>query len=376
MATDAQDLIAAGLTDAELLRMMAVAKKATPMLAASEPEIPEGESLKDGVKRILLGEGVAALKNRRIAECVISAMLGAGELLRGDDRQGRYLHKETHTLYTLASQEFGVMLRERTGLGETEDAYKFTLGQIKDLAFKQPVIPVHTMVYYNPETGEHRFCMGGARIWKRMRGGKPEQVWNGDDRILFHMNDRADETEIDFTTTGEIAWLQSVMRLGQHGELTREDQLTLVLVWTVSIMFPRKMRLILLVLGLPYSGKTSLLRLIVKTLFGRNADVTSMPAKEDGANAQLSNSDVAAWDNCDDWVAWLKVMIEVYVTGSAGTSVRTLYQTNEQTTIVPRAIIMMCAVSGTIKQEAFASRMLLSMRSRQTKDRSSARLSY
>jgi hypothetical protein len=160
---------------------------------------------------------------------------------------------------------------------------------------------VHTLAYYDPNSGTLAISDGTSGVWAREKGGRWEERHNGDDGIFFAVDDDATPWQPEFGNPKALRWFLDQLLFANH-ELSIEDSKTLTLVWLLQQFFPelRRTRLVPCFLGPQGSGKSTAARLIGRLIVGPRFDVTGIRRdKEDAFVAAVANRVVLGLDNAD-----------------------------------------------------------------------------
>jgi hypothetical protein len=90
-------------------------------------------------------------------------------------------------------------------------------------------------------------------------------------------------------------------------------------VWIYTLLFPALFpsRVILAAIGPMGSGKTTTIKLVGRTMFGRSFDPTPLPHKPDDLDASLTNETFVLLDNADKRAEWLEDKLAVAATGGS-----------------------------------------------------------
>jgi hypothetical protein len=199
--------------------------------------------------------------------------------------------------------------------------------------------------------------LDGAYMLKLTGSPIPERVPIGTDGVFF-ANDvhcepwtLAVEEEIDhdgqavdvFYDKGAAKqYLVDPIEFTDTEHLSREDQQWLFEVWIRSQFLDLTEKPLVLLYGVPGSGKTLALQRVKKALFGANADVDSA-STEDAFTAAVSNNSLVVLDNIDrSYSKWLADNLAKASTGVSFNK-RALYTTNTQVTFPARAAIGLTA---------------------------------
>src|SRR5207248_1086051 len=120
------------------------------------------------------------------------------------------------------------------------------------------------------------------------------------------------------------------------------DQQWLFEMWLRSLLLELSERPLVLLYGVPGSGKTLALQRVKKALFGESMDVDSA-SSEDAFTAAVSNSPLVVLDNIDrSYSKWLADNLAKASTGVSFTK-RALYTTNTLVTFPARAALALTA---------------------------------
>ena len=192
-------------------------------------------------------------------------------------------------------------------------------------------------------------------------------VPNGTDGVLFLPNptitpiekpDIAPEPDIspfEQHITHEIA------RCLMDGEVvTPGDSLMLIESWIYSLFFPELLptRPILCLVGEAGSGKTSILRRILRAIFGDLQEVSSLTDDPRDFDAVVSNRHLVCYDNVDSRVKWLEDRLAQVSTGSS-VERRQLYSDNTVSISRPRAYIALTARTPKFRRDDVSDRLLV-----------------
>ena len=316
------------------------------------------QMLKQTIYQIRKARGAAFEKHNCIAQATAKVLSYVGEFYHGDDNLLRYFNSEKCDIQLLRSRNFEVYLSGLTGLNGTEEAYKYVYRHLENIAHLQPLVPIHTLTWYDEATGELRRFMGRGKVLRRLPHGTWTAINNGADGIIFH-DDLVDPCEPDFESNGALDWFKSQLLLSRSGDLTFDERWDAYLIWLIQQHFPslRRMRLVLAAIGEPESGKTSLIRDTGRVLQGPHFNETST-SKQDAFQAMLGSNAVSALDNWDSFHDWFKGALNLYVTGATET-LRELYSTIDQRVLIPRAILMLSSNSPKFRATDISQRLLI-----------------
>jgi len=286
--------------------------------------------------------------------------LKRGFMCQTADGRGFYFDKGERRLYDLEQKQFQHLLSSISGLSATETQFRFVLDAFQTEAARTKAVSVHTLSFYDFQSGRLVISDGGGGVWHRGRGGKWEQGHNGDDGILFITDPDAQPWTPEFKRGGALAWFLNQLLLDNDTALACDAQKTLLLVWLLQNLFPalRRTRVIPAFLGPQGSGKTSTMRMIGTLFCGPEFDVTGLSRdREDAFVAAVSNRVIVALDNADSRIQWLEDALATYATGLRY-RLRRLYTTNEEISYSARAILMLSSRDPHFRRPDLAERLL------------------
>ncbi len=323
-------------------------------------EVRDVTALATAIRECVLAKKVPLFDKKRAASRLIrDALLSDGFLCRTADGRLLYFSKADRRLYDLGSADFSYLLTIESGLSATESYFGFALNLLQAETARLTPTPVHTLGYYDTETGTLAISDAGPGIWVREYGGKWVHTHNGENGLLFFTESWATPWEPDFTDN-HLAWFLDNFTFADSPPLTAADAKLLFTILLLQQFFPRlrRTRLLPAFLGPMGSGKTTKIRLIGRLLLGSEFDVTNLrKEKEDAFVAAITNSIVVGADNADSRVDWLEDALATYATGLKY-QLRQLYTTNEQAVFLPRAFAMLSSRDPHFRRPDVAERLL------------------
>ncbi|HXH48174.1 MAG TPA: hypothetical protein VNM47_02270 [Terriglobia bacterium] len=329
---------------------------------ASEQETPNLE-LQEAIRKIILDAAVPAFdRRRRIRDLIKKELVSPQEgfLCQAADGRAFYFHKPERRLYDLEQKQFQHLLSSISDLSATESQFRFVLDSFQTEAARTKAVDVHTLSFYDLQTGRLVVSDGAGGVWTRARRGKWESGHNGDDGLLFLTDSDGKPWTPEFKQDGALAWFLNQLLLDNDPSLTPDQQRTLLTVWLLQNFFPalRRTRVIPAFLGPQGSGKTSTMRMIGALLCGAQFDVTGLSRdREDAFVAAVSNRVIVGLDNADSRIPWLEDSLATYATGLRY-RLRRLYTTNEEVSYSPRAILMLSSRDPHFRRPDVAERLL------------------
>ena len=338
----------------------------------SEPhdEQPEPETkvncddlhgLPAAILKIRKGKGKYFVKHDRIANLTCEVLAGAGFFsCRTVEDCLYYFDAQQRRLVEVGSGASNRRLAFLTGLSTTEEEHKFLVDRLKTAAAQEPTREVYALAHDDPATGSLTVSFGGADTQHRERGGEWTPSYNGQNEALFFTVNNAEPVTPVFNSTGALDKFLGKFLLAKQGNLTREDQQFLLLVWLLHQLFPslRRTRMIATMLGIEGSGKTTAVRMIGRLLLGKHFNVTGVSEKgEDAVIATLTNGLVAGLDNLDTYIKWFEDALAAYGSGDDYQK-RKLYTTNDLETYKLRAVLILSSRNAHFKRPDIGNRII------------------
>ena len=147
--------------------------------------------------------------------------LADGFLCRTADGRLLYFSKADRRLYDWVAPT-SYLLTIESGLSATESYFGFALNLLQAETARLTPTPVHTLGYYDTETGTLAISDAGPGIWVREYGGKWVHTHNGENGLLFFTQSWATPWEPDFTDN-HLAWFLDNFTFADSPPLTAAD---------------------------------------------------------------------------------------------------------------------------------------------------------
>jgi hypothetical protein len=202
-------------------------------------------------------------------------------------------------------------------------------------------IDLRRFAVYDKKTLTAYLSTYDGQMWKIDGGDAPQRVTNGEDDVFFFDDDGGVCVEADIGPHGILLdKLTDLSYAPGTGGITAEQQRMAMTVWLFALAFPDHMptKPLLLVEGLPGSGKSCSLQLIQLALMGMSKLMLLSKGKEDDLPVMLLRSPITVFDNTDTYIDWVPDVICGYLT-QAGWSKRKLYSDSDEIEIKPHAFI-------------------------------------
>lgn len=324
-----------------------------------------GESPKAQICRILTARGVkAASRKMRVSSVVSGHLLQRGHFFHTEDGICLWFDDTEHALHDLESKHFRALFNEVFGVNPATGDYDYCIEDlITEASIHSPEVTVRRYVYYD-DTHLSLYFSCGPNEMVKVTADWLEMAPNGTDGVYFVREAVAQPftlTEPDEALLQEILYDRTCFADGQDADLSPEQQGTVFQIWLESLLFPELLptRVILLLLGIAGSGKTTLGRRILLLLFGEGQNVSSLTKASEGDFWTLvTNKHVVVFDNADTNVYWLNDALATVATGGVHEK-RRLYTTNELGRYPLRAFVALTARTPHLRREDVADRLLI-----------------
>jgi hypothetical protein len=334
---------------------------------AAQIALDEPGALARAIREIAIKGGVHNFdKRRRIADLVESEFESRGEFCRTHDGLLYFLPNSERRLLELRRPEFAYLLRDVSGLGQTETFFRYALDRLTGLAWHALPREVHTLSHYDEKTGMLAVSDGGSGVWVRERGGQWRLTLNGENGIVFRTDPDADPWTPEFPSnpdSGELTHLDRFMEqfpFVLYYEVLPDSQRALLRMSLLQRFFPPLARtnLIPTFLGPPGSGKSTAQRLIGRLLVGPRFQVSDLNAESfDGFVAAITNRLVHGVDNIDARVRWFQDALAQYATGISFTK-RRPHSVNDPVSHSPTAWLTLSSCNPYFTRSDIADRLL------------------
>ena len=283
---------------------------------------------KDRIQAIRMGKGKESEKHRKISAVVLDELRDGGVFYK-TPYELYYFDQLESRLFPLDDVEFRVRINDRFDINGIEQTWKFVLEELhKEAWLHGTETTIHRFACY--EGGVLYVYKGQDTVFRITAEGRTE-VPNGTDGILF-LNPNMEAVELSQEITpGELETVLRIPNFEGSEKLTPEQKAQLYRLWVFSLFFPSLLptKPILLLLGVKGSGKSMGLRVLLRALFGKKAQVLTLSKeKEDAFLAAVTSQHVAALDNLDGEIKWLPNHLATAATGG-DLPLRKLYTTNE-----------------------------------------------
>jgi len=269
-----------------------------------------------------------------------------------------YFYEIRRKLFDIDNPVFAGFLVSVTGVNATKPAFKSFHSICKTTAYIQNKSPVYRVAYYN--TDLHRLylsgfegeilCITAKHILAEGNGQtvlfNDKESWQGYD----YRKGKGDGKTLDwfcydFPYYGGDKYVYGLMFKS----------------WIMTIFFPElcPTKAYPLFWADADSGKSTMLRMLAKFMFGDYADVASPPAKLDAFRSAAASNHLLPIDNLDEYQPWMRDEIAVAATGGE-VVMRKLYETNMLVSFMYRVYLAFTArTPDTMKRDDLVRRALI-----------------
>ncbi|MBA7485492.1 hypothetical protein ES707_21039 [subsurface metagenome] len=293
------------------------------------PPVPDPE-LRDSIFSLLVSteeNKSAAIRRQKAGLMLIAWLRENGGFLRSiEGTLLYYFYKKDRKLFNLESNLWGSWLYSLTGANPASVDFSYLRSDCNTQALWAEKRRVVKVAYWDQEKKLLYVSRFDGSVY-RLDGETWALEPNGEN-VLFE-DDQTHQPYTPYTEGKRKPLHRMTMELPPWDDPKGEYGLAF-LAWIVSIFFTElcPTRPILSLLGETGSGKSMLLRMFLRFLFGSFGEVSGVPDKPDGFTAAANASHIMAVDNLDDIVGWLRDKLARLATGGVD-EYRKLYTSNE-----------------------------------------------
>lgn len=312
---------------------------------------------------IRLSKGATFTKVASCAEIIWQHLGEVGMVLKTPTGQTYWYNSDNHLILDMSTERWIAHIHKFYGLNPSET---FGAQVLKSIHLKSMLdgrmVEVHTRSYWD---GQKLYVnLGGPEVYI-LDGKDITAGYNGECGFMF--TTYSDQRVIPIPAIDEDVDAWEFMTddisfvLGDEATAKPEEQRELLRAWILAFFFPQVMetRPILCVLGVPGSGKTSMMRRILHVLEGAKEDVLSLVEdKPDSLRSSVTNHRLVVLDNLEQTKAhWLVNILNTLATGSI-IELRQLYKTNETFKIEPNVFVALTSVDVPFSESTLHTRLL------------------
>jgi hypothetical protein len=256
-------------------------------------------------------------------QLVVEWLQNRGFFTRSETEELFYFHREEKRAYKIDEEEFAYFLYSVSGVNPASRHFPHLLEDCMAIASRSEPRKVVRVSYYDRANDVLYVSRFDGTVY--VLDGNSITTEDNGAHVIFVDNPRWQPYNPEGGNGLALDWLWSL----PNWDGDREAYKLLGKVWSIALLFselcPAKPLVVLV--GEKGSGKTLTMRLLLRLLFGSNAEVSGMPDRPDGLRAAASASHILALDNLDGLVPWARDMIARMATGAVDPT-RKLYTTN------------------------------------------------
>jgi hypothetical protein len=309
---------------------------------------PRHLSVRETIAAIRSAKLSVRAKRKQISDVVLTDMQARGLFFRTEEGL-QYFDREGHKPINVdvsAAVPVRCHLNEVYDINASEAEYQFVYEDLRTLASNHGTeIDLRYFAHYQPDKCRLYLAASETAMFKVESEGL-ELVPNGTDDVVLRVPKdmqavKASKKPADRSAMDQLLALPNIV----DGEHATEKQMRLLYeLWIWGVLFgidALPTRPIVLMHGPKGSAKTAGGRGLIRTLMGKNADVSTFsPTKMDGFDAALTNQHLVVADNIDGGrYHGIEDKLAVAATGGK-LELRKLYSTNEQVRIAARAFVI------------------------------------
>lgn len=278
-----------------------------------------------------------------------------GSLWFVPNNTGRPIHLSRYSdwLQTLLTFEYGL----NSATTDFQHVVSNIIAQVRSMPQDTEI---NLLSFYEKSTNSLMIHSGGRDIYV-VTPTSVSTASNGQHSILFRYASRQEFFKPDYDTplTGEWHEVLFDGSLETLTNLSKKQAKALLIAWFMMILFRNACftRPIVAVFGPPGSGKSTLMRLVYRVIYGRGKDLSQIGRPED-FDIETSAAPLVCYDNTDTWDRWLPDRLALATTVSEVTR-RKLYSDTDVVRIKRDTVLSLTAHSPKFVREDIADRLLV-----------------
>lgn len=289
-----------------------------------------------------------------------------GEFFKSDDGSQRFwwFFKKDHHLFDIYSNEFKAFFINHTGLDTAADWGKDGFNRLKAYIEQEAKpVAIHCVSYYNVDTQTLYIDKFDGLMFK-LDGNKISLVPVGTDDILFFRDESWESWQLVDATDEDRKRFEDLLlgvKFSKDVGILPGYAATSFFVWWLASFF-RELNptcTLLLLRGEKGSGKSSLVRIWLRLLFGNKEDLVTV--SQDNIQAFESLITNLPWVGIDNLDSSVKKLMDLLATTATRASIpkRQLYETNKLVKFPIIAWLIITARTPRIKRDDIAERLIL-----------------
>ncbi len=310
------------------------------------------------IRSILERKGNRDQKRKKAGEALIEWLVCHGDFIRTIYGGYYYLYRATRRLFTLTSKAWDTFLYLLTSVNPASTDFRYLLADCETASHEGKEMNVVRVSHWDAEQQLLRVSRFDGTVY-RLDGMTIEEEANGDGPALFDDASHWQPYLPDYSMQGNV--LNWTFRDIPRWESDADECGLLYKAWWLATFFTElcPTRPILTIRGEKGSGKSMMLRIVLRVLFGVAVDVVGVPDRADAFVALTSNSHIVALDNMDTMTRDIRDKIAAMSTGKTD-QVRELYTTNESHTIQYRCWLAVTSrTPDTLQRDDLVDRIIM-----------------
>lgn len=297
------------------------------------------------------------MRRQEVIRQVLGWLREHGFFVQSDTQILYYFWRDQRRLFRIDTDAFWAWLYSLAGCNPAGTDFAHLLADCRRVAQNSPTRPVVRLAAWDAQRQVLMISRFDGTVYE-MDGAEIREVGNGEDGVIFDDDPFWRPYEPIFNQPGALSWL--IDDLPSWGA-DRQVHALACKCWLLSLFLPElcPTKPLTLLVGEKGSGKTYLLRLILRLLFGGLAEVGGIPDKPDGFTAAAATTHLYVLDNLDEFTPWLRDKLARLSSG-ADDVYRKLYSNNEPGRVRYRCYAAITArTPDTLRRDDLADRLLV-----------------
>jgi hypothetical protein len=287
-----------------------------------------------------------------------------GGFVRGNQDTARlfYYWRDGPRLFDMSDDRWSAWLYALTGVNPASTDFAYLTAQCQAVATFAPRREIVKVAHWSDREQVLRVSRFDGTVYV-LDGATIRTEANGE-HVLFDDNPlwQAYEPDLDRSTGAALRWhVGELPSWDTDDDIEREGYILALMAWIIATLFTElcPTRPMLVLSAEKGSGKTMLLRLLLRYLFGLLVEVSGVPDKKDGFTAAAAAAHVLVLDNLDNFNGWLRDKLARLATGGMD-DYRQLWTSNEVGHVRYRCWLAFTSrTPDTLRRDDLADRLLL-----------------
>jgi hypothetical protein len=329
--------------------------------AASQAAVylqPVDEDLTATIQRALKGKESKELRRKRAGQQLVEWLAIHGRFIRVPlTGELYYLYRDQHRLFRLKSDLWRAWLYKATSSNPAGQDFRYFAADCETAAHDGEAVNICRLAHWDTQHQVLRVSRFDGLVY-RLDGMTIELEANGDGPVVFEDAPFWAPYQPSFDASDDaITWWVGLLNSEGSAELHHMALET----WLQTLFFTElcPTQVLLVLKGEAGSGKSMVLRILMRLLFGAMAQIAGIPDKADGFTASAAASHLLVLDNLDEPTDWLRDKLARITTGGVD-YYRQLYTGNDLGTVIYRCWVAITArTPDTLRRDDLADRLLI-----------------